>query len=642
MKDKLVAIIILRVYSLLTVIVNSLILILFYKIDSPLPPKIIMIIAILGFLISFICSFINQYRIVKIIVSVLPLYVLAFGSAISKSLGLYNSILFYILPFLISIILLFPPILFFGVKYIRTTLIILVANLIPIILYNQIHLYYGVDYQKMIFNPESYVPFLWILAFFFIVFFLAIFLLQKVQFLNVIRLKKLNVRLDNEQIITKNLNKSLQYKVNLYKVLNIVSKKEDLTTSLTKVLDELFSIDLLGIHKKGIIFKKNNEGNLELITHKNIPTLLESSKLIETERDLTEDFFFSKEFSFYDSFNQNNQPISLGDNQNGHYVIPLKDNNQIIGVLSLYTDNGLKKDQEIEAYLLAVSEIISYRIISENYNKEIISKNEQLNAKKLVLESILSELNDSINYSYQLQKSLVPNQKTLHTLFKQCYCLYLAKDKISGDFYFIKKRENSIIFGIGDCTGHGIPGSTIAAMSIETVNQTLDDNPTLPVNKILELLREKSKKRFSINIDEVRRDSMDSAICEYNKDQQLLYFSGGNINCVLVRQKEIQVYRGTRNPVGVHPVEKPFELKTVPILEGDIIYLFSDGITDQFGYEDGLKKSKKLQRKNFHQWLVELQDHPYEEHYSLLLEKLYVWKRGLEQTDDITIFSIKF
>ena len=71
--------------------------------------------------------------------------------------------------------------------------------------------------------------------------------------------------------------------------------------------------------------------------------------------------------------------------------------------------------------------------------------------------------------------------------------------------------------------------------------------------------------------------------------------------------------------------------------KGDIVYLFSDGIVDQFGGNKG----KKLFSIGFKQWLTDIYFMPPEQQKSQLLEYYNNWLNDYEQIDDILIMGIR-
>jgi len=101
----------------------------------------------------------------------------------------------------------------------------------------------------------------------------------------------------------------------------------------------------------------------------------------------------------------------------------------------------------------------------------------------------------------------------------------------------------------------------------------------------------------------------------------------------------MQIIKGDKLPIGKNTYldEINFTLKEIPFYPQDIIYLFTDGFTDQFG---GAKNYKYLS-KNFKNLLLATSSLPMEKQKIALESELNLWKGKLEQTDDILVAGFK-
>ena len=135
------------------------------------------------------------------------------------------------------------------------------------------------------------------------------------------------------------------------------------------------------------------------------------------------------------------------------------------------------------------------------------------------------------------------------------------------------------------------------------------------------------------------RDGMDMALCVFHKGRKKLDFAGANNPMLLIRDNQITGYRGNRFPIGAFEGGAPqvFTNHEVDLLEGDCIYLYSDGFADQFG---GPGNKKFLSRK-FEQLLLDIHNEPLQIQKELLNSKLAEWMGANEQVDDILVIGIK-
>ena len=81
------------------------------------------------------------------------------------------------------------------------------------------------------------------------------------------------------------------------------------------------------------------------------------------------------------------------------------------------------------------------------------------------------------------------------------------------------------------------------------------------------------------------------------------------------------------------------------LIEGDIIYTFSDGFADQFGFPDHNNQNnvggKKFKTLNLKKLLLDIYHKPMNEQKEILLTSYNSWKGELEQIDDVCIIGVR-
>jgi serine phosphatase RsbU (regulator of sigma subunit) len=248
-----------------------------------------------------------------------------------------------------------------------------------------------------------------------------------------------------------------------------------------------------------------------------------------------------------------------------------------------------------------------------------------------------NEIAESIRYARRIQSAILPELSFFKRILNDSFIVYLPKDIVSGDFFWINRKGSRIVVAAADCTGHGVPGAFMSIMGISFLNQ-ITGISIPPSNKILNQLREHVMKSLhQCGKEDDQKDGMDIALCVIDLNKKVLEFSGANNPLIYIKDNLLFEVRSDRMPIGVSPVEEEsFNRREIPLSEIDNFYLFSDGYIDQFG---GVKK-KKLKSSGFKSILEEIQKQPFPEHKDLLLGKLAEWKGTLEQVDDILIIGI--
>lgn len=250
-----------------------------------------------------------------------------------------------------------------------------------------------------------------------------------------------------------------------------------------------------------------------------------------------------------------------------------------------------------------------------------------------------NHITDSIQYAKSLQTGLLTGQKIIQKILPNHFIFYLPKDIVSGDFYWVKKINNFTIIAAADCTGHGVAGAFMSVLGISLLNEIVRREEITKANQTLEILRYELKDTLNQTEGDYSHNSgMDIALCVINHKEKIMQYSGANAPLYLIRNDKLIEYKPTRNPIGITPIEIPFQNNEIEYEEGDIFYLFSDGLMDQFGGDDG----KKFRSRRFKHLLLEIHNEPLETQKDLIKLSLSNWMDNkFEQIDDIMIIGFK-
>ncbi len=298
--------------------------------------------------------------------------------------------------------------------------------------------------------------------------------------------------------------------------------------------------------------------------------------------------------------------------------------------------------------LLLAFTVFIYRK-TKTLNLEITEQKEIVELKSLKLEDALNSLEDSLEYSKLIQSSMLPTTDILKDYFDDSFVLFKPKDIVSGDFYWFHKDGDALIFAVGDCTGHGVPGAMVSMVCNEALNKVVKEQEVTDPSKILDKVRELVIETFK-NKDKDLNDGMDIAICRI--EGLNLEFAGAQNPVWLFRNSDLEeqpgqnekvsdfnmkIVKGDKQPIGKFLNPKPFSSNSIKLIKGDLIYLFSDGFVDQFGGEKG-KKFKASNLKN----LLATNASTNCESQLLEIENAFnTWMGELEQVDDVCMVGVK-
>jgi len=291
--------------------------------------------------------------------------------------------------------------------------------------------------------------------------------------------------------------------------------------------------------------------------------------------------------------------------------------------------------------------------------KEIISRlalaesNRQLAFKNEIIEEKNKDIRDSINYAQRIQWAILSDVKEIKEGLPQSFILFKPKDIVSGDFYWFCRKEDTTFIAAADCTGHGVPGAFMSMIANSFLHEVVGEKNILRPDLVLNELREKIIRSLKQSGEPMEnKDGLDISLCAIRGD--VLTFSGANNPLWMIRRLEdISEYDdgntvrnekyklveipSDKQPIGTHPNSKPFSMKTLRLVKGDLIYLFTDGFADQFG---GPRK-KKFMYRNFAELLLTVHDKSMEEQRHTLNLVIERWMGDLEQIDDILVIGLR-
>lgn len=299
----------------------------------------------------------------------------------------------------------------------------------------------------------------------------------------------------------------------------------------------------------------------------------------------------------------------------------------------------------ISAIKTAIKFISTFKSLEQKQNEiEIINKhieiqhNNTLKQRDIITQKN-SEIMADIRYASRIQRAILPDISHYEELINQYFIFHLPKSFVSGDFYWIKRYKDKLIFAVGDCTGHGVSGALMHMLGTVYLNSIIAEDTFKNASDILEQLRSKIMKLLHQkgNMGETQ-DGMDIALCIVDCTNKTIEFAGANNPLYIIRNNELIEYKGDRMPVGIHiNFNKSFTNHIIEIKSNDVIYLFSDGYADQFGGESG----KKFRYKKFQDSLIEINQLPMYKQKEVLERVFIDWLGSLDQVDDVLVFGFK-
>ncbi len=255
------------------------------------------------------------------------------------------------------------------------------------------------------------------------------------------------------------------------------------------------------------------------------------------------------------------------------------------------------------------------------------------------------EIRDSITYASRIQQSLLPPLVDLTRAVSDAFVLYQPRDIVSGDFYWLRTKRKQLVLAVADCTGHGVPGSFMTILGMNHITQIYRDFRDIEINILLDELNERIcaiLRQTYGNLEEVvvpPMDGMDIALCKIETDTGKVAFASAGRPMYLVKNGQLEVVKGSPRPIGGTSLmyQYNYEKYEADVSPGDCVYLFSDGITDQFSADN----SRKFGAKRMKEMILGMYHEPMDKQKQIVEQTLAAWKGNNEQTDDICVVGLR-
>jgi serine phosphatase RsbU (regulator of sigma subunit) len=295
-----------------------------------------------------------------------------------------------------------------------------------------------------------------------------------------------------------------------------------------------------------------------------------------------------------------------------------------------------RQNKEIE---LQKKELESLNEEITSQRDEIEAQRDSLTAQKELIGKQKNALTDSIYYAKRIQDAVFPADEVLRFLLPKHFVFYRPRDIVSGDFYWVDKKDETVWIAVADCTGHGVPGAFMSMLGISLLNEISGQYSGQPTNEIMDELRDQVISSLGQTGDKYEaRDGMEMGLIAINTRTREVQFTGAMHNLVTFQKGKMVIIKGDRMPVGIHAESSTlFSVTNLKLDRGDTLYLFSDGYADQFGGEQR-KKYGSVRLKSL---LKKLQNNIMHDQKEALTKEFETWKGEEEQIDDVLMVGIK-
>ena len=294
--------------------------------------------------------------------------------------------------------------------------------------------------------------------------------------------------------------------------------------------------------------------------------------------------------------------------------VPLRVKNKMQGILTVFNKRSIEKFSSNDQKLLSIIASQSSQIIE--------------NARLLEEERNLRVMQEEMKLARQTQLNLLPKEIPKIPGYSIAAKTISAKE-VGGDYYDIIKIDNKhFAFCLGDVTGKGMPAAMLMSNIQATLRAQIQNEYSLAESLFrtsnLLYARTEPSKFVTLFLGTLGSESNEVYFSNAGHDPPF-HFAGGELNNL----------KTGGILLGAFPDAK-YEQEKIIMNPGDLLILFSDGITEAMNHENKEFSEEKL---------IDVIRNNIDTAPELLIEKIVAAVKehsgSTAQSDDITLMIIK-
>lgn len=282
--------------------------------------------------------------------------------------------------------------------------------------------------------------------------------------------------------------------------------------------------------------------------------------------------------------------------------------------------------------------------------------------EKVSIEVKIRDINSSISQSRRIQEAMLPSAEKLNKILnnENYFLFYEPRNLISGDFFWVHRKESRTIVVVADCSGYGVPGAFVSAMSIPLLHNIVVGNSVTDTALILEELRKDFIEILDLKDLAITKVYVDIMVISINSDEKVIEYSGSfsppmymfrklvvpsdginekfkNVQIDVKEGVEILSIGSDNFLIGYSAGSMPFSKTRLTYRGGEMLYLSTDGYNDQVGGDFG----QKFLAKKYKGMLLKTWDKSLQEQEDNVRKVFLEWKGNREQSDDVLVMGIR-
>ncbi len=280
------------------------------------------------------------------------------------------------------------------------------------------------------------------------------------------------------------------------------------------------------------------------------------------------------------------------------------------------------------------------RQYTNNLEDMVRERTAELTTANAELHEARGRVLESLRYAQSIQRAILPKPAQLDQAFREHLALYLPRDIVGGDLYYFQEFAGHVLFGVLDCTGHGVPGAFMAMTAHSVLNHVVSeicrDDPAVILREADRLLRETLGQGGMAHSGHGTVDcGLEIALCLVRPGK--VVFAGAGLSLYVFAGNELREVKGDRQPIGYRGGADGYiwANHAVEAGPGTRFWATTDGALDEGGGDKGYCFGKD----RFREMLLRHADQPMALQAALFQEDLAAYRGVRPQRDDIAIIG---
>lgn len=228
------------------------------------------------------------------------------------------------------------------------------------------------------------------------------------------------------------------------------------------------------------------------------------------------------------------------------------------------------------------------------------------NEAKAALEEKHRNLISSLNYAARIQRTILPSEEDVEQVFPGSFIFWRPQNIVGGDAYFMRRSTaaDGAMFGVYDCTGHGVPGAFMTLLAERALDAGVEasrdrDDGLTRAGMILSHVDEFIRAEVNSDNRSSSNDGMDAFLLDY-RPGETSYYAAANFKVFVQRGDDFSELDSDESSIGYRTeageTAPDFHTHPIDLTQARCLVIVSDGILDQKGGAKGLSLGRRRLR----------------------------------------------